>query len=289
MLNYMPWFYAGLLVLIGLLVGSFLNVVILRLPKSLEYQWKSQCRELLEVESEGTRLDTPPNIVFPPSHCPECQTPLRWWQNLPLVSYILLKGKCHSCHKPIPLRYPIIETLSAGLTLATGFIFPQIEILPWALTLIWLLIAMSIIDFDTHLLPDVLTLPLMWLGLLFSLTAGSFTTPQDAIIGAVAGYMALWLLYQAHYFLTKKHGMGYGDFKLLAAAGAWLGWQKLPFVLLIAAVSGLIIALLLMLLKNRRVDEPISFGPFLSIGFIVTLLWGEEIITQYIGHLGANI
>ncbi len=296
-LSQFPFAWSALLLIIGLLVGSFLNVIILRLPKSLEYQWKTQCRELLHNESDIGTDDTktdpqaaaPPNIAFPPSHCPQCKTPLKWWQNIPVLSYILLKGKCHACKQAISIRYPLTEMLTAGLTLLAGMIFPETKILPWILLVVWLLVAMSLIDLDTHLLPDILTLPLMWLGLLFSTAPYSFVSPTDAIIGAAGGYMVLWFIFQIHYFITKREGMGYGDFKLLAAAGAWLGWQKLPFVLLIAAGAGLLITIALILFRDHDKNRAVPFGPYLAIGFIIVLFWGQPLVQRYLSFFGVDI
>ena len=284
-----PIIWGLLLIILGLLVGSFLNVVILRLPGSLEHEWKMQCRELLADASGEEDVQAPPNIAFPASFCPQCKAPLKWWQNIPVLSYLLLRGKCHACKQTIPLRYPAIEILTALLTLAAGFSFPETRSLPWILLLVWLLIAMSVIDFDTQLLPDNLTLPLMWLGLLYNIQAHSFVSPTDAIIGAAAGYMVLWIIFQAHYFITKRQGMGYGDFKLLAAAGAWLGWQNLPFVLLIAAVTGLLVAIALIVFRNHDKNQAIPFGPYLAIGFLVILFWGEGMIDLYFGLLGLGV
>jgi len=282
-LSHFPFIWGLLLFILGLLVGSFLNVVILRLPRSLEHEWKTQCRELLADTSLEDDVQAPPNIVFPASFCPQCKAPLKWWQNIPVLSYLLLRGKCHACKQPISLRYPGIEILTALLTLLAGLSFPETRSLPWILILVWLLIAMSVIDFDTQLLPDNLTLPLMWLGLLYNTQADTFASPVDAIIGAATGYMVLWVIFQVHHMITKRQGMGYGDFKLLAAAGAWLGWQKLPFVLLIAAASGLLIAITLMVFRNHDKNRAIPFGPYLAMGFLIVLLWGEALMDWYFG------
>ncbi len=271
-----PLLWNSLLIILGLLVGSFLNVVILRLPRSMEHEWKSQCRELLAEHPDTEKEQSPPNIVFPASFCPQCKATLKWWQNIPLLSYLLLRGKCHACQQRIPLRYPAIELLTGALTGLAGMRFPQTMALPWILMALWLLIAMSIIDLDTQLLPDNLTLPLLWLGLLYSTLPGSPVSPFDAILGASAGYMTLWLIFHAHYLITHRQGMGYGDFKLLAASGAWLGWQKLPFVLLIAAVAGLIVSISLMVLRNHDFNRAIPFGPYLAIAMVVILFWGDR-------------
>ena len=282
----LPLLWAVLLIVLGLLVGSFLNVVILRLPQSMEHEWKTQCRELLKVSSSLFDNQTPPNIVFPASYCPQCKNPLKWWQNIPVLSYLLLRGQCHACKQPIPLRYPAVELLTAALTLLAGMSFPETRSLPWILIAVWLLIAMSVIDFDTQLLPDNLTLPLMWLGLLYSTMPGSPVSPVDAIIGAAAGYMVLWLIFQVHHLITKRQGMGYGDFKLLAASGAWLGWQLLPFVLLIAAAAGLVVSIALMVFRDHDKNRAIPFGPYLAMGFLIILFWGEPLINQYLSLTG---
>jgi len=277
--------WVATLLILGLLVGSFLNVVILRLPASMQHDWKIQCRELLELKSDKSEIP-PGNIVYPASHCPRCKAPLKWWHNIPIVSYILLRGKCHACQETISMRYPLIETATAILTLLAGLTFPETAILPWVLVLLWALITMAAIDFDTQLLPDILTLPVMWLGLIFSTTSASFVTPTDSIIGAAAGYMVLWTIYQLHHRLTGREGMGYGDFKLLALIGAWLGWDKLPFVLLISAGTGMVITLLMMLLKNHDKHRAVSFGPYLAIAFLISLFWGDSLISVYTSYLG---
>jgi len=266
------------------MVGSFLNVVILRLPKSMQQQWQIQCHELLETKPTETAETL--NIAYPPSHCPQCKAPLKWWHNIPVISYLLLRGKCYACHQKISIRYPIIEIACALLTLLAGLYFPETRTLPWILIATWMLLAMAIIDYDTQLLPDILTLPLMWLGLIYSVFEFSPITPSDAIIGAVGGYMVLWLIYQAHHLLTGREGMGYGDFKLLAAAGAWLGWQALPFVLLLSAASGLVITLLITIFGKHKVSKAVPFGPYLAIAFLLSLFWGDRLITAYLRFTG---
>ena len=203
-----------------------------------------------------------------------------------MLSYLLLRGKCYACEQKISLRYPAVEVLTAGLTLLAGLTFPHTQELPWILAVVWLLIAMSVIDYDTQLLPDNMTLPLMWLGLIYSVIPDSPVSPGDAIIGAAAGYMSLWTIYQVHHRLTGRQGMGYGDFKLLAAAGAWLGWQQLPVVLLLSAASGLIITLGLILFRDHDKRKPVPFGPYLAIAFLVTLFWGDELMANYLRVAG---
>ncbi len=284
--------YPLCLSILGLLVGSFLNVVILRMPKKMMHEWTSQCQALLNEEDDNTAPpveDSPPGIVFPASHCPTCKTPLKWRHNIPLLSFIFLKGRCFACDTSISLRYPLIELLTAGLTVLVGLVFPQTMVLPWVLLLTWCLITLSFIDIDHKLLPDNITLPLIWLGLLFNLTVNGFTSAQNAILGAVAGYLILWTVYQVHHLITKKEGMGYGDFKLLAAAGAWLGWQYLPIILLLSAGSGVIIGVTMMLIKNLSKDVQIPFGPYIAVAFFLALLWGEQIQTAYFRLIGLSI
>jgi leader peptidase (prepilin peptidase)/N-methyltransferase len=290
------------LFIFGLLVGSFLNVVILRLPKQMMHEWTSQCEALLAEEEEGeeeeeeeelsnaaTVSSPPPGIVFPASHCPTCKTPLKWWHNLPVISYIFLRGKCFACEKPISLRYPLIELLTAGLTVLVGLYFPTTAVLPWLLLLTWCLITLSFIDIDHKLLPDNITLPLVWLGLLFNITANGFASPQDSIIGAVIGYMILWTVYQVHHAVTKKEGMGYGDFKLLSAAGAWLGWQYIPITLLLSAGAGVAIGISLMLIKKQGRDLQIPFGPYIAVAFLMALVWGDQLQRAYFNLIGLNV
>lgn len=281
-----PALWIATLIVLGLLVGSFLNVVILRLPKSLEQQWHSQCHELLEIKQ--VNQSTPLNIAYPASHCPRCKTPLKWWHNIPLLSYILLRGRCHACNTTISIRYPLIEIATALLTLLAGLVFPETRSLPWILLAVWMLLAMAMIDYDTQYLPDILTLPLMWLGLIYSLFTYSPVTPSEAIIGAASGYMVLWLIYQAHHLLTGREGMGYGDFKLLAAAGAWLGWQVLPFVLLISAAAGLLITLIITIFGQHKISKAVPFGPYLAIAFLLTLFWGDTLIRVYLNFTGLS-
>lgn len=279
------------LAILGLLVGSFLNVVILRMPKKMRHDWTSQCKELLANEADdldASTAESPPSIVFPASHCPTCKTPLRWWHNLPVLSYLYLRGRCFACDTPISLRYPFIELLTAGLTVLVGISFPQTAVLPWLLLLTWCLVTLSFIDIDHKLLPDNITLPLIWLGLLFNLTANGFTTPQNAICGAVAGYLILWTVYQVHHAITKKEGMGYGDFKLLSAAGAWLGWPYLPIILLLSAGAGVVIGVSMMLAKNLSKNVQIPFGPYIAVAFFLTLLWGDIIQRAYFNLIGLS-
>ena len=264
MTNLDPEIYIPFAVLLGLLVGSFLNVVIYRLPVMLEKQWRIAAKQHLELPLDEED-QKPFNISTPPSRCPKCGSPVKPWQNIPIISYLLLRGRCHSCHTPIGWRYPAVELL-------TGILF---GIVAWRYGYTWLtlgglvftavLVALTFIDADTQLLPDQLTLPLIWLGLLFNWQVGFVSLPS-ALLGAVVGYLSLWLLYHLFKLITGKEGMGYGDFKLLAALGAWLGVSTLAVIVFVAALVGLVAALVMRAAKG----QPIAFGPALAIaGWLV--------------------
>ncbi len=265
---------------IGLVVGSFLNVLILRLPLRLEAIWRA---EMINTDKSPDHQPTspPPGIVTPRSFCPQCKTTLSWWENIPLLSWLLLRGHCHHCHKPISARYPTVELLTAITSaLVTWQMGPSYAlVLPLMLT--WILIALAFIDLDHQLLPDLITLPGIWLGLIAS-TFTLFTSPGEAIIGASAGYLSLWLIFHLFYLLTGKKGMGYGDFKLMALAGAWLGWQALPLVILLAATSGSLVGVTLILSGRQRRSQPIPFGPFLAAAIWITMVWGEPLTSLYL-------
>ena len=282
-IDQLSWFLPLCLLLLGLLVGSFLNVVIYRLPLIMEARWRRDCCELLEIEKE--REEASLGLATPNSHCPHCKAPIRPWQNIPVVSYLLLRGKCANCGAGISPRYPIIEAVTGALTLTLAWYFPLSPALLGAALLTWALVALTMIDIDHQLLPDDITLPLLWLGLLFNLW-GVFTPLQDAVIGAVAGYLSLWSVYWLFKILTGKEGMGYGDFKLLAALGAWLGWQMLPLIVLLSSLVGAVCGVALMLVKRRGRDIPIPFGPYLAAAGWISLLWGQEIISTYLGATG---
>ena len=262
----------------SLAVGSFLNVVAHRLPIMLERRWRADARALLDLDAvaEGE----PFNLWRPRSACPACGEPIPWRRNVPLVSWALLRGRCGDCGVPIPLRYPLVEVLTAAASLsvvhAWGWQWLTLALLFFS----WSLIALAVIDIETHLLPDQITLPLLWGGLL---TAAGFgqVTPVEAIGGAVAGYLTLWGLYWAFKGLTGKEGMGHGDFKLFAALGAWLGIAALPAVALLASLGGLFYALALIAFKAMRREDPIPFGPFLAAAGWATLLFKEELIALY--------
>jgi leader peptidase (prepilin peptidase)/N-methyltransferase len=268
----------------GALVGSFLNVVIHRLPRMLERQWQRECAEIAGNDLSDEQ-PTPFDLAQPRSHCPACGHTLRAWENVPLLSYLLLRGRCSACRSPIGLRYPLVEGLAALLALVLVWRFGP-EARAWAgLALTWSLIALAFIDFDVKLLPDSITLPLLWAGLLLSLGSW-FTDPTSAIIGAATGYLVLWGAYQAFRLLTGKEGMGYGDFKLLGVLGAWLGWQMLPQIVLISALCGSLVGIGLILWRGRSKDIPIPFGPYLAIAGWIAMLWGHEINAWYLRWSG---
>jgi len=277
-LRHQPALWLAFCALLGLLVGSFLNVVALRLPPWLAHRWRAQCREYLEAGE--TREEPPPGIVSPPSHCPGCGHRLRPWENVPLLSYLLLRGRCRACGMAISWRYPLVEAVTGALTAVVGWHFGVGWESVAAWVFLWFLIPLTLIDLDHQLLPDALTLPLLWAGLLWSV-AGGFTDPASAILGAAGGYLVLWSVYQLFKLATGKEGMGYGDFKLLAALGAWLGWQSLPLIVLLSSLLGAVVGGLLILLRGRDRQLPIPFGPFLAGAGWVAMLWGETLTRVY--------
>ena len=276
-------YHVGFALIFGLLVGSFLNVVIYRYPKLLKHQWSAQSHEWLH--DEPYTQEAPHGIVTPGSHCGNCQTPIKAWQNIPLVSFLLLKGRCASCKSKIGFRYPLVELLTALLTAYIVYRFGWSSQSAFGILLTWALIALSFIDFDHQLLPDDIVLPFMWLGLGISLIA-VFTDPVSSIIGTIVGYLVLWLVFHIFKLLTGKDGMGHGDFKLLALFGAWLGWQYLPQILLISTILGSIVGITLMLLKKANRDNAIPFGPYIAIAGWSAMLWGEQINTLYLNYAG---
>jgi len=278
--------------IIGLLVGSFLNVVILRIPKRMLHEWTTQSEAWLNRDKPNNteaKIDqpdtTPPGIVKQGSHCPKCKAPIKPWHNIPLISYLLLMGKCANCKTPISIRYPFIELLTAALSVVVIHHFGITEQGGFALLITWALIALSFIDFDHQLLPDDIVLPLIWLGLLASLLP-VFAEPKDAIIGAVAGYLSLWVVFQLFKIFTGKEGMGFGDFKLLSLFGAWLGWQYLPQIIIISTAAGSVIGITLMVLKLIKRENPIPFGPYIAVAGWIAMLWGSQINDAYLSHIG---
>lgn len=268
---------------LGLIVGSFLNVVIYRLPRMLESSWKAQCRDICELPAP----DQPEPVLTlstPASTCPHCGHRIRAWENIPVVSYLFLRGRCSNCKATISPRYPLIE-LASGLLCAWAAIhFGWSWQLAGALLLTWALISLTMIDIDTQLLPDNITLPLLWLGLLANVN-GWFVPLQDAVIGAAAGYLSLWSVYHAFRLLTGKEGMGFGDFKLLGALGAWMGWQMLPLVILLSSLVGAVIGIAMIAIRGQDRNIPIPFGPYLAIAGWIAFYWGDAIVALYLGSL----
>ncbi|MFP3852261.1 prepilin peptidase [Pseudomonas sp. W5-01] len=269
--------------ILGLLVGSFLNVVIYRLPLMMIRDWKTQSREMLDLPAE------PPtetfNLILPHSRCPHCSHRIRAWENIPVVSYLFLGGKCSQCKASISKRYPLVELacglLSAFIAWHFGFGWQAAAML----VLTWGLLSMSLIDADHQLLPDAIVLPLLWLGLIVN-AFGLFTSLTDALWGAVAGYLALWCVFWLFKLITGKEGMGYGDFKLLAMLGAWGGWQILPLTILLSSIVGAVLGLILLRLRNVETSTPIPFGPYLALAGWIALLWGDQITTSYLQIAG---
>ena len=268
---------------IGLLVGSFLNVVIHRLPKMMEREWQQQCAELNGQEVPAT---TPYNLVIPRSACPHCGHAISALENIPVISYLFLRGKCAGCAASISPRYPIVEAVSGLLSAYAAWHFGFGLAGIAAIALIWALIALTFIDFDTQLLPDSITLPLLWLGLLLNLN-NAFTSLPNALIGAVAGYLILWSVYWAFKLTTGKEGMGYGDFKLLAALGAWLGWTMLPLIILLSSLVGAVVGVALIVFAKHGRNIPIPFGPYLAGGGLIALFWGQTLTQSYLQLLAA--
>jgi leader peptidase (prepilin peptidase)/N-methyltransferase len=269
--------------LLGLMVGSFLNVVIHRLPKMMEREWHAQCAELAGKSIPET---TPYNLIVPRSACPHCQHAIGALENIPVISYLMLRGKCKGCGTHISARYPIVETISGILSAYAAWHFGFGLAAGAALVMIWALIALTFIDFDTQLLPDAITLPLLWLGLLLNIN-NTFTSLTDAVVGAVAGYLVLWSVYWLFKLVTGKEGMGYGDFKLLAAIGAWLGWTMLPLTILLSSLVGAVVGIALIVIAKQGRNIPIPFGPYLAGGGLIALFWGQPLTQSYLQLLAA--
>lgn len=267
--------------LTGLLIGSFLNVVIYRLPQQLQHSWQRDARDFLGLE-EDAEADTRINLIVPASRCPHCHTPIKPWQNIPVISYLLLGGRCKHCEVPISPQYPLVELASAALSVVIVLHFGLSAQSALLLIFTWSLLALTVIDFNTRLLPDAITLPLLWLGLLAN-TQALLVPLGEAVIGAAAGYLLLWSVYWLFKLLTGKEGMGHGDFKLLAALGAWLGWQMLPLIIILASLVGAIVGLAGILILGRDRQLAIAFGPYLAAAGWIALLWGQDIVTGYLG------
>ncbi len=266
--------------LFGLLIGSFLNVVIYRLPVMMEQEWRSHCAEFLGTPEQQQESADRFDLLVPRSRCPHCGHKIRALENIPVLSYLMLRGKCSACGAPISIRYPLIESLSAVLSVAVAWHFGLGWQMAGALLLTWALIALSFIDFDKQLLPDSITLPFLWLGIGLSLF-GLYTDTTSSVIGAMAGYLVLWGIYHLFKLLTRKEGMGHGDFKLLALLGAWIGWEMLPLVVLLSSVVGAVVGVALILIRGQDRNVPIPFGPYLAIAGWLGLLWGEDLVTMY--------
>ncbi|MBO7926538.1 prepilin peptidase [Pseudoalteromonas sp. K222D] len=289
------WFYLTTIGLVSLCVGSFLNVVIYRLPLMMQREWQSECRLLLESELKSNKANTNEpfssdlnstfNLVKPNSTCPKCKTAIKAWQNIPVISWLFLKGKCANCSNPISARYPIVEAITALLSLIVAYKLGATEQALLYIAITWALVALTFIDIDHMLLPDQITLPLVWLALIAAVL-GYTVTPADAIIGAAYGYLSLWSVFWLFKLLTGKEGMGYGDFKLLAVFGALLGWQSLLTIILLSSVVGAIIGIALLTVQGKDKATPIPFGPYLAIAGWITMLWGEQLQANYFSLIG---
>lgn len=280
-----PSAFILLAALVGLIVGSFLNVVIHRLPIVLQRQWQQEVAQQTEPAVEDTGITETYNLIWPGSRCPHCGHNIRAWENIPVVSFLWLKGKCSTCAAPISWRYPLVELVTAMLTAAVAWHFgPRFATLA-IIVLTWGLIALTFIDIDEQLLPDLITLPFLWLGLVLnSFDLLPYHGLASAVIGAAAGYLVLWLIFHLFKLLTGKDGMGYGDFKLLALFGAWFGWQALPLVILLSSIVGAVVGLSFILVAGRDRRLPIPFGPFLCAAGWIAALWGDQITTLYLQY-----
>ncbi|GHA05978.1 type 4 prepilin-like proteins leader peptide-processing enzyme [Arenicella chitinivorans] len=273
---------ASLGMLFGLLIGSFLNVVIFRYPNMMMHQWTVQSKEWLELPVDDT---DPPTLMKPASHCSQCKTPIKAWHNIPLISYLLLRGKCASCGAQFGLRYPLVELLTGVLTAIVVYQLGWSLQTVFAVLLTWVLVALAFIDIDHKLLPDDIVLPTLWLGLAMSLWP-VFADTRSAIIGAIAGYLVFWIVFQVFLRVTGKEGMGFGDFKLMAMLGAWLGWQYLPQMILVSTVLGSVFGVTFMIIKKASSKLEIPFGPYIAVAGWVAMLWGEEINRAYLNLTG---
>jgi len=280
-----PWLFYSSILLLGLCVGSFLNVVAYRLPVMMERDWKLECHQFLELdppELEQSLLSM--NLATPASACPHCGHKIRFWENIPVISYLLLKARCSSCGAKISIQYPVVELLTGLCSLVVAYTFGvNLQTLA-ALGFTWALIALTLIDLKKQLLPDNITLPLLWCGLFISFFE-LFTDLKSSVVGAMAGYLILWSVYQLFKILTKKEGMGFGDFKLLAALGAWTGFSYLPQIILVSSVVGSVIGISMLIAGRTKHQQPIPFGPYLAIAGWIALLWGETINTTYLSFL----
>lgn len=268
----------SLLGLFSLTIGSFLNVLIYRLPLMLHAEWRAECRELLALPAEK---EAPVNLFYPRSFCPGCKALIHAWQNIPLISYILLRGRCSQCKQPIPLQYPLVEALCMSLSIIAAWCFGFNLTLIFALLFIWIILSLSFIDLQHQILPDSLCLSLLWLGLIAN-TQSLFTSLPNAVLSTAGAYLILWLFIKLFYLCTGKVGMGNGDFKLFAAFGAWFGWQQLPLILILSSLSGLVIGIAYLKITRKTRDTPLPFGPFLCIAGLISLFCGKQIVDWYL-------
>jgi leader peptidase (prepilin peptidase)/N-methyltransferase len=286
-----PALFAGSVFLLGLVVGSFLNVVIYRLPIMLEREWQSQAAEVLITSTATTNIPAPTErftLSTPRSACPACKSPIKAWHNIPVVSWLALRGRCASCKTKISARYPVVELATAVLSAWVAYHFGFGAPAACALIITWTLIALTGIDIDHQLLPDNMTLPLMWAGLVAAVAIGPVAgaalpvSPKEAIIGAAAGYLSLWLVFHAFKLVTGKEGMGYGDFKLFAALGAWLGWKVLPLVIILSAATGAVLGILMIVFRGRDRAAPMPFGPYLAAAGWLAMMYGDSLVNGYL-------
>ncbi|MEA3141957.1 MAG: leader peptidase (prepilin peptidase) / N-methyltransferase [Gammaproteobacteria bacterium] len=286
-----PALFAGSVFLLGLVVGSFLNVVIYRLPIMLEREWQSQAAEVLITSTATTNIPAPTErftLSTPRSACPACKSPIKAWHNIPVVSWLALRGRCASCKSKISVRYPVVELATAVLSAWVAYHFGFGAPAACALIITWTLIALTGIDIDHQLLPDNMTLPLMWAGLVAAVAIGPMAgaalpvSPKEAIIGAAAGYLSLWLVFHAFKLVTGKEGMGYGDFKLFAALGAWLGWKVLPLVIILSAATGAVLGILMIVFRGRDRAAPMPFGPYLAAAGWLAMMYGDSLVNGYL-------
>lgn len=293
-----PWLFITLSFIFAATIGSFLNVVIHRFPVMMKREWQQECNQYLQeyhaeivtkigIDKLNTPIDSFPekyNLVVPGSACPKCKTSIKPWHNLPVFGWLMLKGKCAACHAPISARYPIIEFITGLLVATLAWHFGPSWQFVFASILTFVLVALTGIDLDEMLLPDQMTLPLLWLGLIINLNH-TFASPTDAIIGAAAGYLSLWSIFWLFKILTGKEGMGYGDFKLLAVFGAWLGWQMLPLVILLSSLVGALVGITMIVSKRLKQGNPIPFGPYIAAAGWIALLFGQQIVDWYLETL----
>jgi len=279
--------------LLGLLVGSFLNVVIYRVPVMLQRGWQQECELLMAGEEATTTAASAAeepeqekfNLMQPGSHCPSCSAPIRAWQNIPVISYLLQRGKCANCKTSISIRYPLVELATGLLSLLIVWHFGNSLSTVFALVLCWSLISLTMIDIDHQLLPDNITLPLLWLGLAAN-SMGLFVDLHNAVWGAIAGYLSLWSVFWLFKLFTGKEGMGYGDFKLLAALGAWMGWKMLPLIIILSSLVGAVLGSVMLMRSKQSQQTPIPFGPYLAVAGGIALIWGEQIVSAYLRYSG---